>query len=142
MEFAVMQHFHNLWSRRGTRYLLVGVVVYIFELAVIFWAQALGMSAVAAVALSFWLGLVLSFALQKLVTFQDKRLHYRLLSLQVAIFALLVLWNFGFTLAVTWALSGTMPAFISRSLALALTTIWNFYLYKTRIFSLKPGIIT
>ena len=26
------------------------------------------------------------------------------------------------------------PAVVTRTIALAITTIWNFYLYKTRIF--------
>jgi hypothetical protein len=47
---------------------------------------------------------------------------------------LLVLFNFGFTIAVTKLLANILPAVISRTLALLTTTIWNFYLYRTRIF--------
>jgi putative flippase GtrA len=116
------------------RYLAIGVSVYLFELVVIVVAQLLGASAVAAVGISFWLGLVVSFGLQKMVTFGDRRLHHRVLVPQVIAFSLLVLFNFGFTLLVTQLLQAWLPAVVTRTLALGTTTIWNFYLYKTRIF--------
>lgn len=116
------------------RYLIVGGSIYLLELVVIVVAQRLGASAVWAVGLSFWVGLVVSFALQKLVTFGDKRLHHRVLLPQIIAFSLLVLFNFGFTLLVTKLLSPALPAVVTRTLALGITTIWNFYLYKTRIF--------
>jgi len=116
------------------RYLVIGVSVYIFELLVIIVAQKLGSSAVVAVGLSFWLGLLVSFALQKLVAFGDKRMHHKVLIPQVIAFSLLVLFNFGFTLLVTKLLSPPLPAMVARTLALGTTTLWNFYLYKTRVF--------
>ncbi len=117
------------------RYLVIGVSVYIFELLVIIVAQLLGASGLLAVSLSFWLGLLLSFGLQKLVTFGDKRLHHRILLTQVTAFALLVAFNFGFTLLVTKLLEGVLPVVLCRTLALGITTAWNFYLYRTRIFT-------
>ena len=116
------------------RYIVIGLSVYIFELVVIVVAQHYGASAIVAVGLSFWLGLLVSFALQKLVTFSDKRMHHKVLIPQVVAFSLLVLFNFGFTVLVTKLLQHVVPAVITRTIALGLTTIWNFYLYKTRIF--------
>jgi len=124
----------ELLQRPGYRYLIVGGSVYLLELIVIFVAQQLGASAVVAVGLSFWIGLIISFLLQKLVTFGDKRTHHKIIIPQVAAFSLLVLFNFFFTIGVTKALSDTLPAAVTRTIALAITTIWNFYLYKTRIF--------
>jgi LmbE family N-acetylglucosaminyl deacetylase/putative flippase GtrA len=117
------------------RYLVIGISVYAFELLVIVAAQALGASSVLAVGVAFWLGLIVSFGLQKIVTFGDKRLHHRILVPQLIAFSLLVLFNFGFTLLFTKLLEDTLPAVWCRTLALAVTTIWNFYLYKTRIFA-------
>jgi putative flippase GtrA len=124
----------GLLKTPGGRYLVIGGSVYILELAVIVIAQQLGASAVLAVGLSFWLGLIVSFGLQKLVTFGDKRLHHKVLLPQIIAFSLLVIFNFCFTLLVTKLLSDTIPAVATRTIALAITTIWNFYLYKTRIF--------
>jgi putative flippase GtrA len=123
-----------LLQNPGYRYLVIGVSVYLFELLVIIVAQSLGASAALAVGLSFWLGLLISFALQKFVTFNDKRIHHRVLLPQVIAFSLLVAFNFSFTLGVTALLSPGLPATVTRTIALGVTTIWNFYLYKTRIF--------
>lgn len=116
------------------RYLIIGISIYLFELVVIVVAQMAGTSAVVAVGLSFWLGLIVSFLLQKLVTFGDKRMHHKILIPQVIAFSLLVLFNFGFTILVTKLLVSFIPAVLTRTLALGITTLWNFYLYKTRIF--------
>lgn len=121
-------------SPRGQRYLIIGVSVYLLEVLTIVVAQALGATSVLAVAISYGVGLVVSFALQKLVTFGDHRLHHRVVIPQVVAFLLLLLWNFGFTILVTRLLSDIVPAVICRTLALGITTIWNFYLYKTHIF--------
>jgi len=123
------------------RYLINGGSVYVFELVVIVVAQSFGASAVVAVGISFWLGLIVSFILQKFVTFKDKRVHHRVLIPQLIAFSLLVLFNFGFTLLVARLLIHVVPAVISRTVALGITTFWNFYLYKTRIFMFDKDAI-
>lgn len=133
----MLEKFRHL-SPEFKRYLVIGISVYIFELVVIVVAQLLGASAVFAVGLSFWLGLLLSFGLQKLVTFGDRRMHHKILIPQIMAFSALVLFNFGFTIGVTKLLSSWLPAAIIRTLALGMTALWNFYLYKTRIFK-KSG---
>ena len=129
-----MKKIAELSQRPGVRYLLIGGSVYLLELLTILIAQRAGASDVVAVGISFWLGLSVSFVLTKLVTFRDKRVHARVLLPQITAFALLVLFNFGFTILVVKFLSSSVPPTVSRSLALVITTIWNFYLYKTRIF--------
>jgi putative flippase GtrA len=124
----------ELSQRPGLRYVVVGGTTYVIELAVIVIAQHLGASAVGAVAISFWFGLVVSFTLQKLVTFGDKRTHHKVVLPQIASFSLLVMFNFGFTIVVTKLLEHTLPVVAIRTLAIGITTLWNYYLYKTRIF--------
>jgi putative flippase GtrA len=137
-----VQFTRDLLSKPFGRYLVIGGAVYLFELLVIFVAQyAFNASALVAVALSFWLGLIVSFVLQKFVTFSDKRTHHKILIPQIIAVTLLVLFNFGFTLFVTKVLQDIVPAAISRTVALAITTIWNFYLYKTRIFKTDEPIL-
>jgi putative flippase GtrA len=123
------------------RYLVIGVSVYVFELLVIYVAQAAGANAVVAIGLSFWLGLMVSFLLQKLVTFRDHRMHHRVVLAQLLAVVGLVMFNFGFTIAVAKLLSNMVPAVVSRTLALGVTTIWNFYLYKTRIFKQSDELV-
>lgn len=136
-----LQRLRDLLNRPFGRYLVIGVSVYLFELIVIVVAQGLGASPILAVALSFWLGLSVSFFLQKLVTFSDKRMHHRILIPQLIAVCMLVLFNFGFTVLVTKLLSDIVPAVITRTLALGITTIWNFYLYRTRIFKTDAPLI-
>lgn len=121
-------------KRPGMRYLIIGGTVYIFELAVILIAQGLGAGPVLAVAISFILGTLVSFLLQKFVTFGDKRTHHRIVISQLIAVSLLVVFNFGFTLLVTKLFAHVLLTVISRTIAILITTLWNFYLYKTKIF--------
>ena len=121
-------------SRRVQRYIIIGLSVYAFELLAIVLAQAAGFSDVVAVGVSFWLGLLLSFALQKIITFGDKRLHHRIVLAQFVAVSILVLFNFGFTLLITSLFDDYLPATVCRTIALGIITIWNFYIYKKWIF--------
>ena len=123
------------------RYLIIGGSVYVFELAAIVIAEAMGASPAWAVAISFCLGTLVSFFLQKLVTFGDKRMHHRILIPQLIATTLLVLWNLGFSVALTSLLQDYWPAVVTRTVALGITTVWNFYLYKTRIFKTAPEVV-
>lgn len=129
-----MNKLRTLLQKPGVRYLIIGGSVYAFELAVIVVAQAWGASAVWAVAISFCLGTLVSFFLQKLIAFSDKRMHHKILIPQLVATALLIAWNLGFSVLVTKLFEHHAPAVITRTIALLITTIWNFYLYKTRIF--------
>lgn len=124
----------NVLQRRSARYVLVGGMVYVLELIIIIIAQNMGASAVVAVALSFTIGLIVSFFLQKLFSFGDRRMHHRIIVPQAIAVGLLVVWNFCFTLGMTRLLEDLLSPTITRTIALAITTIWNYYLYKTRIF--------
>lgn len=127
---------NKLFGSHASRYITVGLTVYIFELIVIYLAQKFGAGDLLAVGLSFWLGLIASFGLQKFITFQDKRKQRSVVLVQFLAVSLLVLWNFGFTLLITNILKGHISTFLCRTLALGITTLWNFYLYKTRIFKI------
>ncbi len=130
----------TLLGRPGYRYVLVGGSVYIFELLIIIVAQSLGASALLAVGLSFWLGFLVSFSLQKFIAFGDKRTHRKVIVPQFVAICLLVLFNFGFTLFMTRLFAHLMSTLVTRTLALGVTTLWNFYFYRTRVFAHTPII--
>lgn len=123
------------------RYLAIGFSVYALELVVIVVALKMGAGNIVAVAYSFWIGLGASFLLQKLVTFGDKRMHHKILVPQIIAYCLLVLFNFIITILLVKILTGILPAAFTRTFAIGLTTIWNFYLYRTRIFKSNKIII-
>ena len=120
------------------RYVVIGFSVYIFELLVIVVAQRLGSSPIIAIAFSFWLGLIVSFTLQKFISFQDKRTHHKIVLVQLFAYSALVLFNFGFTLLLAKIIGHHLPAVVTRSFALGVTTLWNFSIYRSRIF-IKSG---
>ncbi len=130
-----MNRLKELLKNPTARYLIVGGSVYVLELVIIVVALRLGATPVQAVTLSFLIGLVVSFMLQKLFTFGDIRMHHKVVIPQVIAVVLLVLFNLAFTLVVTELLQHVLSAVATRTLALGITTIWNFYLYKTRIFN-------
>jgi putative flippase GtrA len=125
---------HAVFQRLGYRYIIIGVSVYLLELIIIVTAQKLGASGVLAVGISFWVGLIVSFVLQKIVTFKNREMHRQVLVPQIIAFSALVLFNFVFTLLVVRLLCPPLPAVVGRTIALVFTTAWNFYLYKRHIF--------
>lgn len=130
-----------LLQRPGMRYLSVGGSVYVLELAIIIIAEKNGAGPVLSVALSYTIGTLVSFALQKFVTFGDKRMHHKIVIPQLLATIALVFFNFGFTVLVAQALYGFVPTVVCRTLALLMTTVWNFYLYKTKIFTPSEGVL-
>lgn len=130
----MVQKLAKLAKSNFGKYLIVGGSVYLLELAVIVLAQNAGATAVEAVSISFVIGLIVSFILQKFVTFGDKRVHHKILLPQFIAVTLLVIFNFCFTVLMTKIFTHLLPAVVIRTLAIGVTTLWNFYLYRTRIF--------
>jgi putative flippase GtrA len=119
------------------KYVITGGGSYAIELSTIVGLKAAHLSNTQAVAISFWVGLVVSFVLQKLITFKDKSTDKNQLGRQVGLYMVLVGFNYLFTLGVIALLSNKMSVFISRTLALICTTVLNYYVYKKHIFKAK-----
>lgn len=115
--------------------------MYVLELIVIVLAEKAGAGPVVAVGIAFWLGLITSFLLQKFVSFRDRRTQSKVLVSQIVATTALVLFNFSFTISVVAVFDTVLPAVVIRTLALGLTTLWNYYLYKTRIFNSASGTL-
>lgn len=117
--------------RQLARYLVVGGVAYLFEMfCLVVLRQGFRFSDVVSVGVSFWLGLVLAFFLQKFVTFQnhDRRLH--IVGRQAVFYGLLVAWNYLFTLGIVKLLAHDLSVYGARTLAILLITGWNFIIYR------------
>jgi putative flippase GtrA len=124
-------------SAETRRYLVIGVSVYGYEVAIILLLQWLRFSGVFAVSVSFWSGLFVSFLLQKIVTFRDHRRHHAIIIRQILVYSLLIVWNYCFTIAFTRIFENYIPPTVCRTIALGISTLWNFYLYKTKIFNVS-----
>jgi putative flippase GtrA len=85
---------------------------------------------------SFWAGLLFSFAMQKFVAFQDFQKEIKAISRQIAWYGVLVGFNYTLTVIIVSLFPGKEIIF-SRTLAVAITTTWNFLFYKRIIFRNK-----
>jgi putative flippase GtrA len=124
-------------SSRLVRYVFVGGFAYVIEMGVLFALQTwLYFSNVAAVAISFWVGFLVAFVLQKYIAFQNHEASRRTVARQLAAYSMLVAWNYLFTLGLVALLGQHIPAMFSRTFAIIVITAWNYEFYK-KIF--KPA---
>ena len=115
---------------RLTRYIVVGGSAYLIEMATLFGLKdGAKFSSIKSVAISYWVGLIVAFTLQKFITFKnhDRRVH--ILAKQILIYVLLVLFNYLVTLGAVKLLSPRISVFIVRTMVIALGTIWNYFIY-------------
>lgn len=121
------------------RYVFIGGTSYAIELGALYTvSELIGLGPVIGVALSFWIGLIVSFLLQKYLTFQDRKSSSRRLFKQSVAYGLLVVFNYGFTILFVYYAEPILQLFIARTLALIITTLWNFIIYSKIIFKQTP----
>ena len=117
------------------RYIIVGGTSYAIELSVLLLlVRVFDFNTTLAVSIGFWLGLVISFLLQKFLAFKNTDTRARRLTIQTVYYALLVLFNYSFTLLFVHLLEPFIDLSIARTLALIITTAWNYIIYKKVIF--------
>lgn len=113
------------------RYLLVGVTAYAVEMTALYALRhGLGYGPISSVAVSFWIGFVTAFVMQKLITFRNYEKTTRIIAKQLVGYSLLVAWNYGFTLLVVDMFSRHASVFALRTSVIVITTSWNFVAYK------------
>lgn len=116
------------------RYVVVGGTSYVVELSSLLALYHFDhMSRGMATAVAYWIGLIIAFILQKLIAFQDYRKEVKTLTRQGVIYSILTLWNWIFTITVV-SLFSSKYIILSRTLAQAMLTIWNYAIYKRIIF--------
>ena len=121
----------TLAQHRVVRYIFVGGFSFVIEIATLYSLnQLLRVSPTISVAISFWVGFIVAYTLQKLVTFQNKEKSRRALTKQLIGYSLLVVWNYAFTLLVVELFHASISVIILRTIVIAITTIWNYFLYK------------
>jgi putative flippase GtrA len=122
-------------QHQAVRYIFIGGIAYLIELtALYFFAVTLSLGPTLGVAISFWIGLIVSFTLQKIFSFKNKAENKKHLSKQMLSYGTLVAFNYLFTLAFVSFFEPHIGLFIARTIALLITTVWNFYIYSRYIF--------
>jgi putative flippase GtrA len=116
------------------RYIVVGGTSYVFELsALLIIVYPLHQSRTLGTAISYWIGLGVAFGLQKLIAFRNYERQLKTLTRQSLLYGLLTFWNYFFTIAVV-SLFSQDYLIISRTAALLMMSLWNYWLYKKVIF--------
>lgn len=124
----------HFWYSQPLRYLFIGGMSFIIELSVLISVSELfSLSPTVAVAISFWIGLIASFVLQKYITFSSKDSDKKTLSKQTILYGMLVLFNYAFTIVFVGWTAGFIGLVTARAFALLATVSWNYLIYK-RIF--------
>ena len=121
----------QLWSRQPVRYLFTGGVLYIVDIStLLLLSRIFSFSPVLAVACSFWVAFIVSFVLQKYITFGNKTKDKKELGKQTFLYALLVLFNYAFTLLFVSFFTDLFGLVIARTIALLITVTWNYFAYR------------
>lgn len=118
----------KLLSHPVVRYVIAGGLAYLAEVIGILTLHQLGLSTGLSTALGYWLGLPTAFILQKVLTFKDYERTLKTVSKQAVSYAALVIFNYLFTLVVVAILPEKWLLF-SLTLALIITTVWNYVFY-------------
>jgi putative flippase GtrA len=119
------------------RYIITGGGSFVFEFSVLFGLKHAGLSNEWAVGISYWVGLTVSFVLQKFITFEDTDKSAKRVGRQLFLYGILVAINYAFAITFTSWLATHINFYLARVVALLITTFFNFYAYKSHIFGTK-----
>jgi len=122
-----------------SRYIITGGGAYLLEMAVLFCLKHLHLGNVTSVAISFWIGLVTAFLLQKFFAFKEKTVKKLHLTRQATQYLALVGFNYLLTLVFVALVATSITVFGARTIAIGMTTLWNYYFYKKHIFTSPPA---
>lgn len=119
------------------RYIFVGGVSYVVEIIIlILLFRFFGVDSTVSVAISFWFGLAVSFFLQKFVAFSNRTNKSRTVA-QAFFYMALVGVNYIFTLIFVELTTAALGLIAARTIALIITTMWNYLIYKHVLFIVK-----
>ena len=66
-----MKNIKTYFSPEFIRYVIIGISAYAIELGILIAFTKIGLSATKTTAISFWIGLIVAFILQKFIAFND-----------------------------------------------------------------------
>src|SRR6266568_620176 len=116
------------------RYIIVGGTAYCFELSsLLAIVDLLHQSITLGTAISYWIGLGIAFGMQKVIAFRNYDREVKALTKQGLIYGVLTIWNYFFTIAAV-NLFGPHYLIESRTAALIVMSLWNYWIYKKFIF--------
>jgi putative flippase GtrA len=126
--------FQKLFAHPVIRFLFVGGLTYIVDIGILIGLHyGLHIQRAIATSASFWVGLLFSFGLQKLVAFQDYQKEIKAISKQAIWYGVLIAINYFFTIFIV-SFFPDKDLILSRTVAVIITACWNYFFYKHIIF--------
>lgn len=127
--------FKSLTEVTFFRYLIIGGASYLVEISLLYALSSLLLfSNLISVGISFWIGLLVAFGLQKFIAFRSPSTSSRMIARQLFLYGLLILVNYTFTLLFVHVTATLLGLLLARTIAIVITTTWNFFIYKKVIF--------
>lgn len=134
-----MKHYiKKVHGWRPFRYLVAGGVAFVSDYSVFLALHYLaGLSSPRSGVISFFIGLIVSFTLQRFWVFSGD--SNQLIKREVIGYGVLAFINFFVTAYGLILLDNLkVPAFIAKLLIVGIIMVWNYLLYKNVIFKVKP----
>lgn len=129
---------HNIISilrrNKKVRYVLAGGISYAIELAcLLVLVKFFYFDAAVSVGIAFWVGLFISFLMQKYLAFSNNSPSKKT-AWQLYLYLWLVGFNYLFTIVWVIFTELFLGLAMARTIALLITTFWNYFLYERLIF--------
>lgn len=134
------QRYHliaRLWGSSAVRYLVVGGFCFLVDIGLLWLAHdVLGVPLAIATPIAFLASFAVTYTLQRVVAFNsDARVtpsvaRYTALVIFNALASTVIVWAFD-TVGLEWA--------VGKVVAVAATTVWNFFAYRYWVFASPKG---
>lgn len=123
----------QIWANSVVRYLVVGGLCFLFDVALLWFATSvLGIHLVPATAIAFLASFVVTYSMQRFVAFAADNA----VAPSVVRYAILVAANTVVTTGIVWAANEIGWGWlIGKILAVAVTTVTNYFVYRYWVFA-------
>lgn len=125
--------FALLWQHSAVRYLVTGGFCFLVDVALLWLGHdVLGIPLAVATAIAFLLSFFVTYTLQRVVAFASDND----VAPSVLRYTILVIANTVATTFIVWAVDALgAPWFVGKILAVIITTVWNYFIYRYWVFA-------
>lgn len=123
----------RLWASAAVRYLLVGGFCFLVDVGLLWLAHdVIGVPLPVATPVAFLASFAVTYTLQRVIAFGSEAR----VAPSVARYTLLVIFNTLATTAIVWAAPAVgWPWIAGKIVAVAVTTVWNYFAYRHWVFA-------
>lgn len=128
----------RIWSSSAVRYVVVGGFAFVFDVALLWLLhEMLGISLAISAPVAFLASFAVTYTLQRLVAFRSDEAVLP----SVIRYTLLVAFNTVATTGIVWAANAAgLPWESGKVIAVAATTVWNYFAYRHWVFPTRKAL--